>query len=562
MFPNQQLSQTAKHSTSASTALPLLRQLRWQILIVFVLLAILPILVVEIITLPRVMEQAETQVFQQLDSVAQLKGDQIQSWISNSHIALDLLLVGPMSEEVKAFLKTPQPTPQQQERINGMLQSAVATIHERQGSTHLHHDTLFTGYFIYTPEGRIVATSDPLQQGQSIVATQYFTSSLEADMMHAPFYAAGSENFSIFVTHRIFDDQGTLLGIMVAQSNTDILSEMMLQRTGMGESGETYLVSKENNYLLTPSRFQGYPMTRAYRSQGIDEGLSGSNGHAVYQNYEREPALVLGSYRWIPELHVALVAEVKDQEALKSIDLVERVSITVAIVVALLVGLLSLFLAGRIGTPISRLTQAAIQIAQGDLDKRVSVKSTNEIGVLASSFNSMAGRVKQLVEELEQRVAARTNDLQTALQQREQTVTELQESLAIRDQLNMTIRELSSPVLPLIDGVIVIPLIGVIDSQRAQMLMSEVLSHIKRSHAHIVIIDVTGVPIIDTQVAQALVHTATAAVLLGARPILVGIRPEIAQTLVSLGVDLKVFEPQADLRSAILLALGRYSKGR
>lgn len=562
MLPNHQPYQSRQQPALTLNALKPWQQMRWQIMLVCVILASVPLVLVEFITLPRVIDQAEQQIFAQLDSVTELKHDQIRTWIADSYTVISILLSSPVTREIGDFLAIPTPSAQQQESINTLLRVAVEHFDEDASHVGEVQKHLFSEYLVYSPEGRILAASDPMQLGKVVTTKPYFLPSLTSDTLHPPFYPPGEEHFAIFITQRIFDDQDKLLGVLAAHCNPDILDGLMLQRAGLGKSGETYLISKEGNYFLTPSRFNGYPLIHSYRSLGIDAGLAGNNGHDIYVNYENPPQYVMGVYRWVPELHAALLSEIKEEEAMQAVALVEGTSITVAIAIALFAALLGLFFATRIAAPIRSLTQAAMQIAQGDYEQRTTITTRNEIGVLARSFESMAAQVKQLVEELEQRVAARTNDLQSALQQREQTVTELQESLAIRDQLNMTIRELSSPVLPLIDGVIVVPLIGVIDSQRAQMLMSEVLNHIKRSHAHIVIIDVTGVPIIDTQVAQALVHTATAAVLLGARPILVGIRPEMAQTLVSLGVDLKVLEPHADLHSAILLALGPYSKSR
>ncbi|RMD78755.1 MAG: STAS domain-containing protein [Chloroflexi bacterium] len=118
-----------------------------------------------------------------------------------------------------------------------------------------------------------------------------------------------------------------------------------------------------------------------------------------------------------------------------------------------------------------------------------------------------------------------------------------------------TIHELSTPILPLYEGILVVPLVGVIDSFRAGQMMERLLTAIAERQSDIVIIDITGVPVIDTAVANYLLQTARAAQLIGAQVILVGIGPEIAQTIVQLGVDLSRIIIGASLQNGLELAL-------
>jgi rsbT co-antagonist protein RsbR len=119
------------------------------------------------------------------------------------------------------------------------------------------------------------------------------------------------------------------------------------------------------------------------------------------------------------------------------------------------------------------------------------------------------------------------------------------------------LRELSTPLIPIMDGVVAMPLIGAIDSARAQQIMETLLEGIGEQHANLAILDITGVRVVDTQVANALIRTAQAAQLLGARVVLTGITPEVAQTLVQLGVDLSSVTTRSTLQSGIAFALAR-----
>lgn len=128
------------------------------------------------------------------------------------------------------------------------------------------------------------------------------------------------------------------------------------------------------------------------------------------------------------------------------------------------------------------------------------------------------------------------------------------EEIISRQQQEML--ELSTPVVQLWEGVLAVPLIGTLDSERTQVVMENLLQRIMSSGADIAIIDITGVPTVDTLVAQHLLKTISAARLMGADCIISGIRPQIAQTMVHLGVDLNVVS-KATMADAFALALKR-----
>ncbi len=129
------------------------------------------------------------------------------------------------------------------------------------------------------------------------------------------------------------------------------------------------------------------------------------------------------------------------------------------------------------------------------------------------------------------------------------------EDLIARQQREML--ELSTPVVQLWDGVLALPLIGTLDSERTQIVMENLLQRIVETGAEISIIDITGVPTVDTLVAQHLLKTVAAARLMGADCIISGIRPQIAQTIVHLGVELGQVTTKATLADAFSIALGR-----
>ena len=129
------------------------------------------------------------------------------------------------------------------------------------------------------------------------------------------------------------------------------------------------------------------------------------------------------------------------------------------------------------------------------------------------------------------------------------------EEVILRQQQDLL--ELSTPVVQLWEGILALPLIGTLDSARTQVVMESLLQRIVETGASIAIIDITGVPTVDTLVAQHLLKTVAAARLMGADCIISGIRPQIAQTIVHLGVELSSVVTKATLADAFLIALQR-----
>jgi rsbT co-antagonist protein RsbR len=127
------------------------------------------------------------------------------------------------------------------------------------------------------------------------------------------------------------------------------------------------------------------------------------------------------------------------------------------------------------------------------------------------------------------------------------------ESIIVRQQEELL--ELSTPVVKLWDGILALPIIGTLDSHRTQIVMETLLQKIVETGSELAIIDITGVPTVDTLVAQHLLKTVTALRLMGADCIISGIRPQIAQTIVHLGIDLQGIATKATLADALALAL-------
>ncbi|PKR77009.1 RsbR protein [Halalkalibacillus sediminis] len=119
----------------------------------------------------------------------------------------------------------------------------------------------------------------------------------------------------------------------------------------------------------------------------------------------------------------------------------------------------------------------------------------------------------------------------------------------------VALQELSAPLIPVMEGITVLPLVGTIDTDRAKTIMENLLDGVIKHRSSVVLIDITGVPVVDTMVAHHIIQAAEAVRLVGATCILVGIRPEVAQTIVNLGIDLSKFPTKSSLKKGFESAL-------
>jgi rsbT co-antagonist protein RsbR len=217
------------------------------------------------------------------------------------------------------------------------------------------------------------------------------------------------------------------------------------------------------------------------------------------------------------------------------------------LIVVVLAGLLSFFLSSAITHNVTRLTSATTAMSGGQLEQRIDIRSGDELGVLAQTFNRMSTTIRTQIAE--QRQA--NDDLQRLFDEVQRREAEQALLLAENAQQRNVIRELSIPVLPLQRKTLAVPLVGALDSGRLFDLQERVLDAIQRSLATRLLLDITGVPVVDTLVAQGLISVVQAARLLGTEVLLVGIRPEVALTIVSLGLDLHTVRTYSDIQSAL-----------
>jgi anti-anti-sigma regulatory factor/HAMP domain-containing protein len=186
----------------------------------------------------------------------------------------------------------------------------------------------------------------------------------------------------------------------------------------------------------------------------------------------------------------------------------------------------------RLLQPIQHLRTVTQRFAQGELTARADLVRADELGALAGSFNQMAARIRQQMIDLDQSAVVR--------EQNEQ----------LRTLLDL-VHDLEIPAIPLLDQVLLVPLVGHLDTRRARLLQQRILEAVHIQYAHTAILDLTGLAMVDTAVAHHIQQLATAIQLLGTQVIVTGIRAPVAQTLSRLGTHFETVQIAGRLQEGI-----------
>jgi PAS domain S-box-containing protein len=369
-----------------------LRSIRTRLLVIFVLLVLLPAVIIGIVAAVGSLQSGRQQAFNQLESVATLKQGEINNWVQG--LQLDLSVEPTREQDAQRLVTLVRAAPDTAD-----YQAAyTALLNHFQQSIELRKN--FEELFVMDSKGWVVLSTDATQVGKSYDKQGFFANGLKSSYVQPPFYATSLGRMSVIVAQPVEDEQGQSVGVLAGRANIARFSQIMTQRTGLGETGETYLVGS-NSALLTEVRSGknvGYVHTQG--STGAIE--SRGDGSGAYDNYQGIP--VLGVYHWLPELQVALVAEQAQSEAFAVTYATLGIVAGIAVVAALAAAAIGFVVTRGIANPLANLAETSAKIAGGDLTARAqAITSGDEIGVLATSFNAMADRVGTLLTGLAER---------------------------------------------------------------------------------------------------------------------------------------------------------------
>lgn len=382
--------------------------IRTWLLVSFVAVVLLTVIAVSVGSIVTSMQSGRRQVINQLESVATLKEAEIDRWTGD----MKNTLAGALQQMPEhRFVQ-----PEMAQVISTMLDESPDSTTYQEAKELLEYNfdqwvkqtRLFEAVFLMGPKGQVLVSTDPEMEGQIHIHEPYFLKGTVSSYVHPPSYSPSLDRVIVMASRPVIGEYGRLLGVVAGRASIGTLSRIMSERTGLGDTGETYLVGI-NNALLTASIFTKEDLY--VRSEAANTAIANkTNGSGSYDDYRGVP--VIGVYHWIPELQVALIAEQDQAEALSILYRTVRINVAITLVAVAFAGGISLLVSRSIGDPLNDLAETASQIAAGDLERTAPVDRRDEIGTLAQAFNQMTAQLRDLIGGLEQRVAERTRDLE------------------------------------------------------------------------------------------------------------------------------------------------------
>ncbi|MBE9067260.1 sensor histidine kinase [Leptolyngbya cf. ectocarpi LEGE 11479] len=373
------------------------------------LLSAVTVLTISLSTYFSARETIKQSLFDRLSVAATLKEEEIDQWFKTQRSDILLLARLPEVKTQTTALADDESKQDAYDKLSLYLQDIISA------KPNLAEISILTegGIVLFSTNKALEKTYQPLG-----ATTTYFANA--TDKIVPTLYVSPVTGATVitFATP-ILDGNKSRVGVLSVTLDLKDVDLLIRERTGLGETGTTYLVGQLERRNTLISSDDDNQSAATISSFGIDAATAGQSGAGLYQNYVGEP--VIGVYSWLESQSLALLAEINQQEAFAPARALARNILLIGFVATglLLTGIY--LLSRRITQPIVAITDAAIQLENGQLDQAIPVVSQDEIGFLAQSFNRMALQLKESFaaletnnQELESRVKERTAELEEA----------------------------------------------------------------------------------------------------------------------------------------------------
>lgn len=384
--------------------------IRVRLIISYISLALLPVMAVGLIISFINVQRAQTQIFAQLDATASQKENEILTWVEQLQRTLAISLTNRDANTVGQILQGTDNDAASVAQIEQTLQNVTV------------QTGLFEEIFVLDLQGQVVISTDATQVGKIQINQLYFREGVNAPFFQPPLFTPSLGTVSMVVSRPLYNSQQNQIGVIAGRVDLEQLTQITSQFMGLGENSELYLVGL-NNGVITRPRLAETEGAIFARSDGAVAAVNRrEQGQGIYENYQG--VQVVGVYKWMPAVQMALLAEQELDEAFAPIRSAVLTSVIAIVVTVFLALLVALYMARTIATPVVQLAGAAQVVAGGNLAERVELERDDEIGLLASAFNSMTEQLQRLIGGLEERVAEQTRDLTLAAEVGQRISTE------------------------------------------------------------------------------------------------------------------------------------------
>lgn len=365
----------------------------------FLVLSLTTTGIVAVVTYRRVRNTLTQAVFDQLTAVSRLRENNLIRWLDEQRY--DLLFINQLLEEKSPALDLLQLEAAQTSRSNADYQRAYKELTELLQITQSAEAT-FSELFILTESGgKIVVSTQPAHEGEYRVLDSYFVQGRSNTYIQTVYPSPINGKPTLTISTPLRDRTGVVWGVLAAHLDLAEMDELVTEQIDIIEIGETYLVDAYNVFV-SGERFGRDEYLRGIHSEGVDTAVQGKTGIGLYTNYAGVP--VIGSYRWVDELGVALMTEVQQTEALAAANELTSSIVAIGLFSGIVLTVGVYLLANQIARPILAITETAVQIAEGDLTLTAPVTTDDEVGLLARTFNQMTSQIRELYAGLQEKV--------------------------------------------------------------------------------------------------------------------------------------------------------------
>ena len=366
------------------------RSLTARLVTCFLLLSLLLLGIVGYIAYNSGRQIIRNNVESHLESVAILKQQEIRNWVSHMEHTITWLASNPERQsDIAILVKHTAGDPE----YLAAHESLVAEFRRIVTMGHFMPVFLLDGN-----SGKIITASNTTWEGKFRNNEPYFIRGKSSTYVSDIFHSLTMGQSTMVISSPVRDGNGKLLGVLAGQANLEPLSELMMERSGLGETGETFLVNK-SNLLITNTVFAPDGAFKKWIfGEGAKWALEGKSGVGLFTDYREEP--VIGAYRWLEDRELALIAKLDQAEAFAPIDTLRNTITIVGALALVFAAGFGLFLARWLTRPLGRLADYTRKVGKGEYDAPLEVTGRDEVSSVASDVKTMVGQLLQTQAEL------------------------------------------------------------------------------------------------------------------------------------------------------------------
>ncbi len=405
----------------------------------FLLVSLLTVALLGALAFAQARQALQDAVRHRLETSANLEEQALSQWVSEELEVFGMITsLPPVAARVQELLRSQAAKQDTSVAYSEVADSLTPPVRKKSAWQEI---------LLLTERAEIIFSTEPKHQSDYRILDRYFTSGLQRPYVQKVYPSPMTFVPTITLSRPVLAPAdsarpGRAIGVLALHLNLERMDEIVLHKRLDNEgAGESYLVDRFNVFI-SGNRFGTEEFPRGVRSQGIDAALQGRSGFGLYENYRGTS--VIGVYRWIEELDVALLTEIPQAEAFAPARRLAGAIGVLGFGLAVFLSLGIFLLARQIARPVLEVAATAVKVAEGDLGARAPVMTRDEIGLLAKTFNDMTVRLSKLYEDLQKEIGERRR----MEGEREDLIAELEGRNAELERFTYTVsHDLKSPLV-------------------------------------------------------------------------------------------------------------------